>query len=89
MKRVLAQCTKELAQFRRDRLTVALAFVLPLAILLIYGFAIRYYVVLTRDAFVRGTGWIGVWYIPMAIALIGFVLFLVATRIIRRMQLSN
>ena len=41
MKQILAQCTKELAQFRHDRLTVALAFVLPLAILLIYGFAIR------------------------------------------------
>ena len=49
----------------------------------------RYYVVLTRDAFVRGTGWLGVWYIPMAIALIGCVLFLVATRIIRRMQFPN
>lgn len=39
--RVLAQCKKELAQFRRDRLTVALAIVLPLATLLIFGFAIR------------------------------------------------
>ena len=41
MKRVFAQCFKELNQFRRDRLTVALAFVLPLAVLLIYGYAIR------------------------------------------------
>lgn len=41
MKRVLSQCWKELHQFRRDRLTVALAFVLPLAVLLIYGYAIR------------------------------------------------
>jgi ABC-2 type transport system permease protein len=41
MKRVLSQCFKELNQFRRDRLTVALAFVLPLAVLLIYGYAIR------------------------------------------------
>jgi ABC-2 type transport system permease protein len=41
MKRVLSQCVKELNQFRRDRLTVALAFLLPLAVLLIYGFAIR------------------------------------------------
>lgn len=41
MKRVISQCVKELAQFRRDRLTVALAFVLPLAVLLIYGYAIR------------------------------------------------
>lgn len=41
MRRVISQAVKELAQFRRDRLTVALAFLLPLAVLLIYGYAIR------------------------------------------------
>ena len=41
MNRILSQCTKELAQFRRDRLTMALAFVLPVLTLLIFGFAIR------------------------------------------------
>ena len=41
MKRILAQCKKELAQFRRDRLTLALAFILPMMTLLIFGFAIR------------------------------------------------
>jgi ABC-2 type transport system permease protein len=41
MKRILDQCSKELSQFRRDRLTLALAFLLPLATLLIFGFAIR------------------------------------------------
>lgn len=41
MKRIWSQCTKELAQFRRDRLTVALAIVLPLLTLLIFGLAIR------------------------------------------------
>ncbi len=41
MTRILTQCLKELAQFQRDRLTVALAFILPLGMLLIYGFAIR------------------------------------------------
>jgi ABC-2 type transport system permease protein len=41
LKRVWAQCVKELSQFRRDRLTVALAFLLPFATLLIFGFAIR------------------------------------------------
>jgi len=41
MKRVWSQCVKELNQFRRDRLTVALAFLLPLAVVLIYGFGIR------------------------------------------------
>ena len=41
MKRIWSQCIKELAQFRRDRLTFALAFVLPLGMLLIMGYAIR------------------------------------------------
>jgi ABC-2 type transport system permease protein len=41
MKRVLSQCLKELLQFRRDRLTLALAFILPTVTLLIFGFAIR------------------------------------------------
>jgi ABC-2 type transport system permease protein len=41
MKRIFSQCMKELAQFRRDRLTLALAFVLPLLTLLIFGSAIR------------------------------------------------
>jgi len=41
MKRILAQCRKELAQFRRDRLTLALAFVLPIATLLLFSFGVR------------------------------------------------
>ncbi|WP_404786170.1 hypothetical protein [Altericista sp. CCNU0014] len=41
MKRILSQCIKELAQFRRDRLTLALAFLLPITSLFIFGFAIR------------------------------------------------
>ncbi|MBF2051490.1 MAG: ABC transporter permease [Elainella sp. C42_A2020_010] len=39
--RIWSQCVKELAQFLRDRLTVALAFILPLLTLFIFGFAIR------------------------------------------------
>lgn len=39
--RIRAQCIKELLQFRRDRLTLGLAFLLPLLSLLILGFAIR------------------------------------------------
>ncbi|MEB3322714.1 MAG: ABC transporter permease [Synechococcaceae cyanobacterium] len=38
---IAAQCRKELLQFRRDRLTLGLAFVLPVLTLLIFGFAIR------------------------------------------------
>lgn len=41
MNRIWSQCLKELAQFRRDRLTMALAILLPLLTLLIFGFAIR------------------------------------------------
>lgn len=41
MRRIQAQCAKELLQFRRDRLTLGLAFLLPLLTLLIFGFAIR------------------------------------------------
>lgn len=41
MNRIRAQCVKELLQFRRDRLTLGLAFLLPLLTLLIFGFAIR------------------------------------------------
>lgn len=41
MKRIFSQCRKELAQFRRDRLTLALAFILPIMTLFIFGFAIR------------------------------------------------
>ncbi len=41
LRRVWVQCVKELVEFRRDRLTVALAFGLPVAMLLIFGFAIR------------------------------------------------
>ncbi len=41
MQRILAQCKKELVQFKRDRLTLALAFILPLISLFIFGFAIR------------------------------------------------
>ncbi len=41
MTRIFAQCRKELVQFRRDRLTLALAFLLPFITLLIFGFAVR------------------------------------------------
>lgn len=41
LRRVWVQCIKELVEFRRDRLAVGLAFGLPVAMLLIFGFAIR------------------------------------------------
>ena len=42
MKRIIAQARKELTQVFRDRLTVALALVLPLILLVIYGNAISF-----------------------------------------------
>ena len=48
-----------------------------------------YYIEITRDAFVRGTGWVGIWYAPLAIALIGGFFFLIASRILSRMQFSD
>lgn len=39
--RIWTQCIKELNQFRRDRLTLALAFFLPSVALLLYGYATR------------------------------------------------
>lgn len=41
MRKILAQCNKELIQFWRYPLTVALAFLLPVITLFIYGFAVR------------------------------------------------
>ncbi len=41
MKRVLSQVGKEIAQFRRDKLTLALAFLLPVMAVLLYGYATR------------------------------------------------
>lgn len=40
-RRALAQAKKEIVQFRRDMLTVALAYLLPFVALLMYGYAIR------------------------------------------------
>jgi ABC-2 type transport system permease protein len=41
MKKLIAQCKKELTQFVRDKLTVALAFVLPLLSLMLFGYGVR------------------------------------------------
>lgn len=41
MKKLISQCKKELRQFVRDKLTVALAFVLPLLSLMLFGYGVR------------------------------------------------
>lgn len=49
----------------------------------------RYYIDLTRDAFVRGAGWTGVWYAPLMLILLSFLLFNAARRGLSRMQLPD
>ena len=49
----------------------------------------RYYILITRDAFVRGTGWAGVWYVPLIISLIGGLFFMASMRNLKRMQLPD
>ena len=49
----------------------------------------RYYIEITRDAFVRGTGWESAWYVPLAIALLGGFFFQMAMRLLSTMQLAD
>lgn len=49
----------------------------------------RYYLLITRDTFVRGTGWAGVWYAPIIIGAIGLFLLFVSTKIMSKMQLQD
>jgi ABC-2 type transport system permease protein len=50
---------------------------------------IRYYIDITRDAFVRGIGWAGVWFDLIMLIVLGLILFNTSRRILRRMQLPN
>jgi ABC-2 type transport system permease protein len=49
----------------------------------------RYYILLTRDAFVRGSGWSSIWYVPIVLGVMGIILFKGATKVMQRMQLSD
>jgi ABC-2 type transport system permease protein len=49
----------------------------------------RYCIDLTRDAFVRGTGWAGVWYVFPALVFLGAMDLAIAWWGLRRMQLSD
>lgn len=49
----------------------------------------RYYIEITRDAYVRGTGWPGVWFAILMLIILGLLLFNAARRILKRMQLSD
>jgi len=44
----------------------------------------RYYIELTRDAFVRGAGWEAVWTAPLALAVLGLAFFALARRGLQR-----
>jgi ABC-2 type transport system permease protein len=48
----------------------------------------RYFIEITRDAFVRGGGWPAVWNAPLMLALIGSVFFFKAWRKMRLMQVD-
>jgi ABC-2 type transport system permease protein len=48
----------------------------------------RYFIEITRDAFVRGGGWMAVWHGHLALAALGMVYLFVAWRKMRRMQLE-
>ncbi len=48
----------------------------------------RYYIELSRDAFVRGGGWSAVWLDPLMLFVLGAFFFFVAWRNMRRMQVD-
>jgi ABC-2 type transport system permease protein len=48
----------------------------------------RYYIELTRDAYARGVGWLGVWFPLFALALLCCFFFLLAWRRLQKMQLG-
>lgn len=49
----------------------------------------RYFIDITRDAFVRGIGWSSVWSSLVIIFLLGMILFAVARKTLSRMQLGD
>jgi ABC-2 type transport system permease protein len=49
----------------------------------------RYFIEITRDAFLRGSSWAGVWHAHLALALLGSVFLLVAWIGMRKMQVKS
>jgi ABC-2 type transport system permease protein len=49
----------------------------------------RYYILLTRDAYVRGVGWIGVWSSILALAALAGLFFFLAWRKLQKMQVET
>lgn len=48
----------------------------------------RYFIEITRDAFVRGGGWGAIWHAPLMLALLSAIYFLIAWRNMRHMQVQ-
>lgn len=48
----------------------------------------RWFIQLSRDAFVRGGGWIYDWYLPLFLALGGLLFFRIAHKKLSKMQLN-
>lgn len=49
----------------------------------------RWYILLTRDAYVRGVGWLGVWFPSLALVSLASFFFFIAWRNLRVMQLNQ
>jgi ABC-2 type transport system permease protein len=49
----------------------------------------RWYILLTRDAYVRGVGWLGVWFPLLVLLLLASFFFFIAWRSLRVMQLNQ
>ena len=62
--------------------------VYPLS-LISYLVPARYYISLSRDAFVRGSGWPGSWYMPLAILISAVLMFRAASGRLRKMQIKG
>jgi ABC-2 type transport system permease protein len=49
----------------------------------------RYYIELTRDAYARGVGWLGVWFPLLALTLLCSLFFFLAWRKLQKMQVGS
>jgi ABC-2 type transport system permease protein len=48
----------------------------------------RYFIEITRDAFLRGSSWSGVWQAELALAALGLLFLFIAWLRMRRMQVE-
>jgi ABC-2 type transport system permease protein len=49
----------------------------------------RYFITITRDAYVRGIGWPGVWFSLLMILFLELLMFIVVRKSLNRMQLGD